>query len=179
LTLVKSKHGSKPILSDAFVKKIEKSGVVEAISNFMKFKENQAKGKLGGGKKARSVKIRKLEDAPEAGKTRSANCTLILTEGDSAKTAAMAGVSSMSGQKQYYGIFPLRGKLLNCREAGHAQLTANEEIKNIVKAMGFDFKRKYMDPEDLKQLRYGKLMIMTDQVCLMAALKIVTLSIRT
>ena len=76
----------------------------------------------------------------------------------------MAGVASMAGQKQFYGIFPLRGKLLNCREAGHTQLTANEEIKNIIKAMGFDFKKKYSEIEDLKDLRYGKLMIMTDQV---------------
>ena len=75
----------------------------------------------------------------------------------------MAGVSSLAGQKQFYGVFPLRGKLLNCREAGHVQISGNEEIKNIVKAMGFDFKRKYSEPSDLDQLRYGKLMIMTDQ----------------
>ena len=71
MTLVKSKHGSKPVLSDKFIKQVEKSGVVETISNFMKYIENQAKGKMAGGKKARNVKIRKLEDAPEAGKARS------------------------------------------------------------------------------------------------------------
>lgn len=162
LTLVKSKHGSKPILSDAFIKKVEKSGVVETITNFMKFKENQAKGKIGG-KKQKKVVILKLDDAPEAGKTRSKDCTLILTEGDSAKTAALAGVSSMADLKRYYGVFPLRGKLLNAREAGHQQLTKNEEIKNIIQAMGFDFKKKYDNPDDLKSLRYGRLMIMTDQ----------------
>ena len=80
MTLAKSKHGSKPILSDAFMKKLEKSGIVDAVSNFMKFKENQAKGKMGGGKKVRNIKIKKLEDAPEAGKARSKQCTLILTE---------------------------------------------------------------------------------------------------
>ena len=77
---------------------------------------------------------------------------------------SQAGVSAVGDRKKYYGIFPLRGKLLNCREAGHVQITKNEEITNIVKAMGFDYKRKYADPEDMKQLRYGKLMIMTDQV---------------
>ena len=57
----------------------------------------------------------------------------------------------------------LRDKLLNAREATHKQLTDNKEIKNIIKAMGFDFKRKYDQSDDLDKLRYGKLMIMTDQ----------------
>ena len=52
---------------------------------------------------------------------------------------------------------------MNAREANHKQLTGNKEIKNIIKAMGFDFKRKYDQPEDIDKLRYGKLMIMTDQ----------------
>ena len=91
------------------------------------------------------------------------SCTLIVTEGDSAKTAALAGISSLPDGKKYYGVFPLRGKLLNAREANHKQLTGNKEIKNIIKAMGFDFKRKYDQPEDIDKLRYGKLMIMTDQ----------------
>ena len=67
------------------MKKLEKSGIVDAVSNFMKFKENQAKGKMGGGKKVRNIKIKKLEDAPEAGKARSKQCTLILTEVKSPK----------------------------------------------------------------------------------------------
>ena len=46
MTLAKAKHGSKPLLSDAFMKKIEKSGIIDAITSFMKFKENQAKSKL-------------------------------------------------------------------------------------------------------------------------------------
>ena len=48
------------------------------------------------------------------------DCTLILTEGDSAKTLAIAGLGVIGKDK--FGVFPLRGKLLNVREASHKQV---------------------------------------------------------
>lgn len=65
--------------------------------------------------------------------------------------------------RDYYGIFPLRGKLLNVREATHKQILENQEINNIIKIMGLQYKKKYNTDEDMKTLRYGKVMIMTDQ----------------
>lgn len=62
--------------------------------------------------------------------------------------------------RDYYGVFPLKGKLLNVREATHAQIMKNEEIQNIAKILGLSFGREY---EDISSLRYGHLMIMTDQ----------------
>lgn len=53
-------------------------------------------------------------------------CTLILTEGDSAKTLAVAGLGVVG--RDYYGVFPLRGKLLNVREASHKQVTPPREL---------------------------------------------------
>ena len=50
----------------------------------------------------------------------SINCTLILTEGDSAKTLAVAGLSVVGRER--YGVFPLCGKLLNVREASQKQV---------------------------------------------------------
>lgn len=41
----------------------------------------------------------------------------------------------------------------------------NAEINNIIKILGLQYKKNYSDPESLKTLRYGKIMIMTDQVC--------------
>ena len=140
MTLVKSKHGSKPELSDKYIKEIEKSGIVDTICNFMKFKENQGRNKQSGTKVAKVV-VEKLVDATEAGKKNSKDCTLILTEGDSAKTAALAGVSSLSDGKRYYGVFPLRGKMLNAREATHAQISNNKEMKNIIKGNYYVFYR--------------------------------------
>lgn len=40
----------------------------------------------------------------------------------------------------------------------------NAEINNIIKILGLQYKKNYSDPESLKSLRYGRLMIMTDQV---------------
>lgn len=42
----------------------------------------------------------------------------------------------------------------------------NAEINNIIKIVGLQYKKSYEDPESLKSLRYGKIMIMTDQVSL-------------
>ena len=89
------------------------------------------------------------------------DCTLILTEGDSAKTLAVAGLSVVGRDK--YGVYPLRGKLLNVREASHKQIMDNKEITDLVKILGLQYKKKYLCLEDLKTLRYGRMMIMTDQ----------------
>ena len=88
-------------------------------------------------------------------------CTLILTEGDSAKTLAVSGISVVG--KDYYGVYPLKGKLLNVREANVKQITENKEISDLVKIVGLVYKKKYETMDDLKTLRYGKVMIMTDQ----------------
>lgn len=55
------------------------------------------------------------------------------------------------------------GKLLNVREASHKQILENAEINNIIKILGLQYKKKYESDADMKTLRYGKLMIMTDQ----------------
>ena len=62
----------------------------------------------------------KLEDANDAGTRYSADCTLILTEGDSAKALVVSGFSVVGRDK--YGVFPLRGKLLNVRDATPAKV---------------------------------------------------------
>lgn len=114
------------------------------------------------GKKMTKLKgIAKLEDANDAGTKNSVNCTLILTEGDSAKSLAVSGLGVVGRDK--YGVFPLRGKLLNVREATHKQILENAEINNLIKILGLQYKKKYESSDDLKTLRYGKLMIMTDQ----------------
>lgn len=65
--------------------------------------------------------VPKLEDANDAGTKNSLNCTLILTEGDSAKALVMSGLAVIGRDR--YGVFPLRGKLLNVREATHRQVS--------------------------------------------------------
>ncbi len=101
----------------------------------------------------------KLSDANNAGTKNAEKCTLILTEGDSAKSLAVAGLAVVG--RDNFGVFPLRGKLLNVREARHDQIMKNEEIQNIKKIMGLQHNKEYTN---VSSLRYGRLMIMTDQV---------------
>ena len=65
------------------------------------------------------------------------------------------------GQDEY-GAFLLKGKLPNVRGESPQQLLENTEIQNIVNILGLQFGKSY---ENVKELRYGHLMIMADQVC--------------
>lgn len=107
---------------------------------------------------SRLTGLPKLSDANNAGTKNAKDCTLILTEGDSAKALAIAGLGVVG--RNNFGVFPLRGKLLNVREARHDQIMKNEEIQNIKKIMGLQHNKDY---SNVSSLRYGRLMIMTDQ----------------
>lgn len=72
----------------------------------------------------------------------------------------MSGLSVVG--RDYFGVFPLRGKLLNVRDANLEQVLKNEEITNIKKILGLKHGQVY---ENTRGLRYGSIMIMTDQVC--------------
>ncbi|KAF8097776.1 hypothetical protein N665_0281s0039 [Sinapis alba] len=157
LTLRHSSFGSKCELSEDILKKVAKSGVVENLLSWATFKQSKELKKSDGTKTDR-VQVEKLEDANKAGGKESQRCTLILTEGDSAKALAMAGMSVVG--RDYYGVFPLRGKLLNVREATTTQITNNKEIENIKKILGL---KQNMVYENVNSLRYGHMMIMTDQ----------------
>lgn len=91
MTLKASEFGSKPTITEPFIKKIISSGVLETIINQAKAKENDKlmKTMKGAKKTSRLLGIEKLEDANDAGTRKSENCVLILTEGDSAKALAM------------------------------------------------------------------------------------------
>jgi DNA topoisomerase II len=73
-------------------------------------------------------------------------------------TLAVSGLGVVG--RDYYGVFPLKGKLLNVRASTIAQVSKSEEISNVVRILGLKFGEYYTDT---RQLRYGHLMIMTDQ----------------
>jgi len=165
LTLRADRFGSAFEPTDAFVKQVLASGVVDAVLRWHQNKLNrELKKAMEGGKDGRkSRRLRgfpKLDDANEAGGPRSLECTLVLTEGDSAKALAVSGLSVVGRDR--FGVFPLRGKLLNVREASHAQILANAEIQAITKILGLTLGKVY-SPDHLEGLRYGHLMLMTDQ----------------
>jgi DNA topoisomerase-2 len=155
----KSKFGSQPDISDKFIKSLcDGGGLSEKVMQFSEFKDKSLAKKTNGTKKTKLRDIPKLDDANWAGSRRSDQCTLILTEGDSAKSMAIAGLSEVGRDK--YGVFPLKGKVLNVRDASVKQISGNAEITNIKKILGLESGKVYTD---IKKLRYGKVMIMTDQ----------------
>uniref|UniRef100_A0A0D9VJV0 DNA topoisomerase 2 n=1 Tax=Leersia perrieri TaxID=77586 RepID=A0A0D9VJV0_9ORYZ len=158
LTTRPTSFGSECKLSDDFHKKVGNSAIVSNLLSWADYKLSKELQKTDGSKRSRLAGIPKLEDANDAGGKDSPMCTLILTEGDSAKALAMAGISVVG--RDHYGVFPLRGKLLNVREASHKQIMDNAEIQNIKKILGLQHGKQY---DSTKGLRYGHLMIMTDQ----------------
>jgi DNA topoisomerase-2 len=106
--------------------------------------------------------IPKLEDANWAGTRKAAECTLILTEGDSAKALAVSGLAVVGRDR--FGVFPLRGKLLNVRGLSPTAALANTEVAALVAILGLDFTKDYTGlSAEQRGLRYGKVMIMADQ----------------
>nr|MBE5727548.1 topoisomerase 2 [Cucujiformia] len=152
--------GSKCSFTDKFINQVTKSGIVEQVLSWAKTKaQTELQKKTAGKKQTRMKGIPKLEDANQAGTSKGYKCTLILTEGDSAKSLAVSGLGVIG--RDYYGVFPLRGKLLNVREATHKQIMENVEINHLIKILGLQYKKKYNSDDDIRSLRYGKVMIMT------------------
>jgi DNA topoisomerase II len=160
-SLVKD-FGSKCDINDDFIQALYKTTIKDKIMEFYTFKDKQQVAKTDGRKQSR-VDVDKLDEGDKPGTKESSKCTLILTEGDSAMSLANSGRSSLGEkEKQYYGVFPLRGKLLNVREATMKQLVTNEEIKNIKKILGLQEGKTYETEAEVQHLRYGRVMIMTD-----------------
>uniref|UniRef100_A0A4W4HGF2 DNA topoisomerase 2 n=1 Tax=Electrophorus electricus TaxID=8005 RepID=A0A4W4HGF2_ELEEL len=132
MTLHTKSFGSKCALSEKFIRAATNCGIVESILNWVKFKaQTQLNKKCSSVKHSKIKGIPKLDDANDAGGKHSSDCTLILTEGDSAKSLAVSGLGVIGRDR--YGVFPLRGKILNVREATHKQIMENAEINNIIK----------------------------------------------
>ena len=156
-TLKPQDFGSKFEPPKTFIKNILKTGIQAELLSLSKFREMKELKKTDGSRKSKITGIPKLDDANKAGTAHSEKCTLIVTEGDSAKTLAIAGLSVVG--RDHYGVFPLRGKCKNVRDASVKQLTENKEFNDLKKILGLQQGKVYTS---LSELRYGRLMIMTD-----------------
>ena len=113
-------------------------GVIERVLSWARVKSQaQIAKKQQGSRHSKLRGIPKLDDANEAGGKNSLECTLIVTEGDSAKTLAVSGLGVVG--RDYYGVFPLRGKLLNVREASHNQVGGVYASQTLIKGSTCSF----------------------------------------
>ena len=153
--------GSTCKVSDEFIEKLAKMGVMDAACALTEVKENKAAKKTDGTKTRTIRGIPKLIDANYAGTEKSAQCTVIFCEGDSAKAGIVSGLSRED--RNFIGVYPMKGKMMNTRGEAVKKIAENNEITEIKQILGLEVGRKYT-PDDVKyRLRYGKVLFMTDQ----------------
>jgi DNA topoisomerase II len=157
-----SKFGSRCEVSDKFIDKLAKMGVMDAALSLNEVKLLKGAKKTDGAKSRTLRGVPKLMDANYAGTSKSPLCTLILCEGDSAKAGIVSGLTKED--RNTIGVFPLKGKLVNTRDILQSKINNNQEIINIKKIIGLVTAKKYDNEKEVKKmLRYGKVLIMTDQ----------------
>ena len=157
-----AKFGSSSVVSDKFIDKLAKMGVMDAACALTEVKENKAAKKTDGAKTKSIRGIPKLIDANWAGTEKSGQCIIIFCEGDSAKAGIVSGLSSED--RNTIGVYPMKGKILNVRGEQVKRIAENKEIAEIKKILGLETGKEYGTMNDVnKSLRYGRVLFMTDQ----------------
>lgn len=157
-----SKFGSSCTVSDSFIEKVAKMGVMEMACQLTETKEAGRTKRKMDGSKTRAVRgIANFVDANYAGTDKSKQCVLILAEGLSAMSGIVSGLDT--DDRNTIGIYPLKGKVLNVRGATR-DLSENRELSDLIKILGLRINENYESMEDVNsKLRYSKIMIMSDQ----------------
>ena len=156
-----SKFETTCTVTPKFVKQLVKMGVVDIACSITEVKDKRSISKQNGAKTSTVSGIPKLVDAHWAGTKSSSKATLLIVEGDSAKAGAISGLSKED--RSYYGVYPLKGKLMNVRGETPKRISGNKEICDIKRILGLEIDRTYSTPEDIDRLRYGRVLFLTDQ----------------
>jgi len=157
-----NKFGSSCEVSPAFIKKVLALGVAKTACSIHEIRENSKTARKANGTKTKTIRgIEKLDDAIQAGGVKSSDCILILCEGDSAKSGIISGLTKED--RNTIGIYPLKGKLMNVRDQTQRRITENKEIADIIKILGLEMGKAYTPDEMRRTLRYGKILLCTDQ----------------
>ena len=113
---------------------------------------------------ARSVngtKKSKLANLPtklvDCSTTNRLEAELLICEGDSAGSGLVGGRDA-----EYQAIFPIRGKMINSFKAKSEKVTANQEVNNLIKALGLEMNAAGKLIYDTNKLRYGRIIAATD-----------------
>lgn len=147
------------------ISKMYKWDIVSDIRKLVLSKDNKKLTKIS----SRGVKtVKGLDHANKAGTKESRKCSLILCEGDSAKTFAVSGMDSgINGVKgrDYLGVFALRGKVLNTRKASNDSISNNREVTSIIQGIGLRIGVDYTVEENFNKLNYGTVILLADADC--------------
>ncbi len=140
--------------SARMIGKLQKLGIIDEIVRRESERELSASLRKTLAPKSREILVDKYDPALDS-RSDPLSCTLILTEGDSAKAFVVAGLSVLGRDK--HGVFPLRGVPLNVTNLSLPRILENKEIANIFRILN-------VGPHgDGKGLRYGQVAICSDQ----------------
>ncbi len=109
---------------------ITNSNIIERCLRYAKTIEEEKALKKLNNKTKKSVRLLSIEKLDDANSKNSDKCTLILKEGDSLKSLAMDGIEVVG--RDTFGCFPLRGKMLNVRDAALNKIAKNQEVLNEI-----------------------------------------------
>ena len=143
--------------------KIYKWSVMEQIEDILKSKEMGVLKKVE--KKRKFVKIDGMDQANNAGSKHSGDCSLFICEGLSAKTYVVSGIDTGVYGKQgrdWFGVLPVTGKVLNVRNATPTSIAANKVIVSFIQALGLQHGLDYTEEKNFKTLNYGRLILIAD-----------------
>lgn len=149
-------YGTSLTIDKKTIQKIIKSDIVSEI---LAWAENKQKLEIMEALRRKSKLIDKTslkhitKYEPATSKIRN-NCSLFVTEGDSAAKALQS-----ARDPRYHGIFPLKGKPLNVRGVKLNKLIENQEINDLMQILGLQYGKSSFPYE----LRYNRLIISTDQ----------------
>lgn len=133
--------------SEKFIKKIvTESDVVQKVLDWVEGEKNRAEAadlrKMNKETQTSSF-LKRIENFDDATSKNRDECIIFFAEGLSAANSLVA-----SRDSKIHGAFPLRGKILNVRDADTAKITANEEIKNIMAIIGLKMGQKVPEKDD-------------------------------
>lgn len=144
------------------IERVKEWSMVRAIYDTLEAKKRRLLAKTDG-RKVRRINIPKAEDANLAGSSESEKCVLWFCEGDSAKNYALTLLENLEGGRDYNGIYPLSGKILNVMKASSDQMSRNKQVTEIKTMLGLQEAVDYSASANIRQLRYGKIGVLTDQ----------------
>jgi DNA topoisomerase-2 len=150
-------------VQEKYIKTIMKWSIIKSLEDIIYMKELAALKKMEKKKGGRPPKD--LSDANNAGSKLGRDCILIIVEGESAKTYASHGLDKgVFGKigRDWLGIYPIRGKPKNTREKSPLDISKNQEINDIIKAIGLQYNVDYTNDINFNKLRYGGVLILAD-----------------
>ncbi len=150
-------------VTNSQINSIFKWSVIDKIEEIIRDKEMIILKKTE--RKRRNVKIDGLDPANNAGGKFATDCSLFVCEGLSAKTYVVAGINTgvygKSG-RDWFGILPITGKVLNVRNAPPTSIASNNVISSFIQATGLRHGMDYTIEDNFKTLRYGRIIMIAD-----------------